>query len=290
MSNTHHLPIAQVNPNPNQPRKQFKKQSLLELAQSIKENGLVQPVIVEPTDDGNYMLVAGERRWRASQMAGMDTIEAIIRERSNHNGRELLVKSVIENVQREDMNPMDEAEAIFTLKTVHKMSVGDIAQKLGIVQKRVYDALDRLKLHKKVQDMIRNDQLSHDTRLVLALLKLPKQEMQVELAERAIKHKLKITTIVTLAAQWTAAVESKPLSKNKSKVPSLSLAMHTDEEKQPPKWNALMELGKVPAWPLVANAARATCAECELRDMANHATCGRCPLVIVLEKMLESAK
>lgn len=282
------LPIQNVFPNPKQPRTYFNPETLQELATSIKEHGLIEPIIVESVND-QYMIVAGERRWQASKLAGCTTIEAVIRERSNHNGREILLSAVIENVQREDMNPVDEAQAYFELSTTHNMSVQAISIKTGKNTKRVYDLLNVLKLEKEVQDMMRDDSLSHDSRLVNALLSIPKADMQIALAKKAVKENWTIKTSLKAIEKLAEVLGSKKKNEiRKGQNPALYITRRSDEEKKPAKWDALLQVGKVPAWPLVLQSAKTTCADCELRDMASRSTCGRCPLVVMLTGLLES--
>jgi len=299
MTTTQFLPIDKVHPNPKQPRKVFKKASLLELAQSIKEHGQIEPIIVEADKDG-WLLVAGERRWRAHQLAGKKTIEAVIRLKSNHNGREILLSGIIENIQREEMNAIDEALAYEQLNTVHHMSANKIAAKIGTNSKRIYDRLNLLKLDKRVQKLIRDEEFTCDSRVTLALINITNGNLQYELVQRAVKGGLKIKTILMAAARISEALGANPIGMRKNGIrkeqtPALVLARRPeknlkDEEHKPPKWDALKQIGKVPAWSLVVASAKKTCAECELRDMANESTCGRCPLVMVLESLMEGVK
>ncbi|HAR45425.1 MAG TPA: chromosome partitioning protein ParB, partial [Nitrospiraceae bacterium] len=178
------IPVKQVFPDPKQPRKTFKAETLRELGETIKKRGQRQPINVEPAD-GGYMIVEGERRWRACILAGIPTVDAIVRERSNHNGRENLLSQIIENVQREDMNPVDEALAYRELQTKHGMVVNEIAHEVGKNSSRVYKLLKILDLPVKVQELIRDDRLSHDERLVDALLSITDRKAQTGLAERA---------------------------------------------------------------------------------------------------------
>lgn len=284
------LPIKEIVPNSQQPRRVFVKESLVEMAQTIKEHGgVIQPIIVEKLDTG-YMLVDGERRLRASKLAGLHEIEAVVRERSNHNGRELLLSAIIANVQREDMNPIDEALAYHELNTVHNMTAPKISQKVGKNTKRIYDMLKLMKLEKPVQDLIRDGKLSHDTRLVDALLKMESSEMRVQLAKRAASQGLKIKTVVAAAQSLQQAVRAPGAGIRKHQTPALVLGNRKDdEEHEPPTWNALAQVGKLPAWSLVVRSAKQTCAKCELRDMANISTCGRCPAVVMIETLMQDA-
>src|SRR2546423_15721170 len=102
------LPVEEIAPNPDQPRRRFDEDGLAALAESLKERGVLQPVLVRPRDDGGYELIAGERRWRAARIAGLDTVPAIVRPRDAAASLEL---ALIENMAREDLNPVEEARA-----------------------------------------------------------------------------------------------------------------------------------------------------------------------------------
>ncbi len=124
------IPINKIRPNPRQPRTIFDADELQELAQSIRENGIIQPIVVEQDKDG-YTLVAGERRWRAAKIAGMKEIEAVVRPPSNHRGSQRLAHALIENVQRSAMGPVDEARAYQEL--VNELGTADaVAKKVGV--------------------------------------------------------------------------------------------------------------------------------------------------------------
>jgi hypothetical protein len=129
---------------------------------------------------------------------------------------------------------------------------------------------------------------------VTALLRIPSAEMQTALAERAASKKLKILTILRGAAELCEiAHQSKADRVSKTKTPALKLARGNDtidEERKPANWDSLLQLGKVPAWPLIVFSAQATCSTCELRDIASQSTCGRCPAVVMLEQLIAKAE
>ncbi len=294
----HPVPVSLIYRNPKQPRKTFKPESLQELADSIQEHGVIQPVIVEYAlcEQGTYMLVAGERRWRAAILAGQKTIPAIIRAASNHNGRERLIVGIVENVQRENMNPIEEAEAYRDLSAIYKMAPQEVARKTGKRVSWIYVCLQRLQLQPKVVQLMRSGALSADRRAVTALLSIQDPAAQIGLAERAVEHKMTIPTIVSYASRVNTALESKKIRKIKTaKSPAMNLARERtrgdfDDESQPPQWDALQQLGKVPPWGLVVSAANRTCEGCELRSMANKSVCGKCPAVDLLAQLVQCAE
>lgn len=122
------IPTGQLQANPHQPRKHFDEAALSELAASIKRHGIIQPLVVTPVKNGKHTIVAGERRWRASQQAGLETVPAIVRERQEH---EQLEVALIENVQRVDLSPLEQAASIEALRQQFSLSYDDIAQRLG---------------------------------------------------------------------------------------------------------------------------------------------------------------
>ena len=122
------IPVSQIEPNPEQPRLVFDEETLHELSASIREHGVLQPILVRPLDEGGYQLIAGERRWRASKEAGLATIPALVEEIDDDTALEI---SIIENLQREDLSPLDEAAMYDRMVREHGYSVRKLAQKLG---------------------------------------------------------------------------------------------------------------------------------------------------------------
>lgn len=148
---TREIPIQQIGPNPHQPRSRFSEESLQELASSIRETGVLQPVLVRRQDDGGFQLVAGERRLRAAQLAGMTAIPAIIRDVDD---REMLELALIENIQREDLNPVDEAKGYHALSTRLGMTHDEISQRVGKHRTAVTNSLRLLALPAEVLEMV----------------------------------------------------------------------------------------------------------------------------------------
>lgn len=180
------LPLAQIKPNRFQPRTDFDESSLEELAQSIKEKGIIQPIVVYPTDEGGYTIVAGERRWRAARIAGMKKVPVVIREVGGE--QELLELALVENLQRADLNPMEEAVAYQALKSDFLLSQEDISQRVGKARSTIANSLRLLNLSPEVQDLLRNGELSAGQ--ARPLLALSSQEKQVDLARRAVRDGL----------------------------------------------------------------------------------------------------
>ncbi len=281
------LPIEKIRVIRN-PRKRFNQASLDELAQSIRTRGLGQPVIVEPSEDGDgYELVSGERRLRATKQNGTQTIEAIIRGRSNHNGRERFLDAVIENDQREDMTAVELAQAYLFLQTEYGMSVRDISKEIGKNEATINNLLLLTKLDMEIQEMI-EDGLWKDPRFVRGLLNIANREARIKLAEHLYTHKVSLKgslMAVSNYSRMTGAASQK--ERIKTGTPAMVVAR---VEKKPPQWDMLRQLGKVPAWELVVHSANETCGICPLRNMASRGTCSDCGAVAMLRTMVEASR
>jgi ParB family chromosome partitioning protein len=145
------LPVARIRPGKYQPRTKMDQQALAELAASIRSQGLMQPLLVRPVDRDRYELVAGERRWRAAQMAGLDEVPALVREVPDEAA---LAMSLIENIQRENLNPMEEAAGIQRLVDEFKMTHEQAADAIGRSRSATTNLLRLLKLARPVQEML----------------------------------------------------------------------------------------------------------------------------------------
>jgi ParB family chromosome partitioning protein len=181
------LPIDSIDKNPYQTRYVFDEETLIEMRDSIKENGVVQPIVVRPSaEDGRYVLVLGERRLRASKMAGKDTIPAMIRKVSPQQAAEM---TVLENLVREDLNCLEQAEAFRVLSKEFHLTQAQIAERVGVSRESVSNYMRLLKLPRKVMDYMLEDRLSFsDARMLLAL----ENEAQIEqLADEVVTKHLK---------------------------------------------------------------------------------------------------
>lgn len=161
------LKINDISPNEGQPRKNFDDTSLQELAASISESGVIQPIIVQKKN-GGYRIVAGERRWRAARIAGLTVIPAIVRELSD---RETMVQALLENLQREDLNPIEEAYAMHNLLKTHKLTQEQLAKKLGKPRATIANTMRLVNLDDSLQEFIRHGDLSEGHAKVILGLK-----------------------------------------------------------------------------------------------------------------------
>ena len=149
--------ISQIKPNPTQPRKNFKENELAELATSIKNQGLIQPIVVRMLENEQYQIIAGERRWRASQLAGLHELECVVRE---FEDTEVLEAALIENIQREDLNVIEEANAYKGLIQLKNITNESLAKKVGKSSSHISNTLRLLDLDIKIQEMVISGDLS----------------------------------------------------------------------------------------------------------------------------------
>src|SRR6185369_14973038 len=180
------LPVTSLRPNRFQPRTEFDESSLEDLAESIRAQGVIQPLVVSPDADGLYTIVAGERRWRASRRAGLESVPVVVR--AVADDRELLELALVENLQRSDLNPLEEAEAYLALQEKFSLSQEEIAARVGKARTTVTNALRLLRLPEEVREMLRGGQLTAGQARPLLGLSTP--EEQVVLAERAVREGL----------------------------------------------------------------------------------------------------
>jgi ParB family transcriptional regulator, chromosome partitioning protein len=186
------LAIEAVERNPDQPRKRFDEAGLEELAASIREHGVVEPILVR-REGSKYRIVAGERRWRAAQRAGLREVPAILREASDREAFEL---ALVENLQRADLNAIEEAEAFEVLATDHGLTQEQIAARVGKERSTVANALRLLKLPPEVRDEVRTGQL--DMGHARALLGLDGADAIRKLAQRAVREQLSVRALEAL--------------------------------------------------------------------------------------------
>ena len=188
------LPIEEIIPNRDQPRKQFDDEALADLSASIAQHGVLQPLLVRPMPDGSYQLVAGERRWRASRMAGLTEVPVVVRDMNEQEAAEL---ALIENLQREDLNPMEEALGYQTLMETYGMTQEQAAQVVNKSRPAVANALRLLQLPQAVADMVATGALSAGhARTVLAF---EDEDARVAAAEAAVAKGLSVRELERMA-------------------------------------------------------------------------------------------
>lgn len=200
--------INEIKPNQNQPRKSFNEEKLEELAASIIENGLIQPVILRKADKG-YEIVAGERRWRACRKAGLKEIPCIIREFTDEQN---MLIAIIENMQREDLNPVEEAEGLNQMIVNFGMTQEQVSKSVGKSRPYITNALRLLKLPSEIREMLLANQLSAGH--AKAIAGISDTEKQIQLAEYAIKEGLSVREIEKIIKEENAP--KKKISRKKA--------------------------------------------------------------------------
>ena len=215
--------LSEIEPNRNQPRKIFDESAISSLADSIREHGLLQPILVRPLPLGNYQIVAGERRWRAARMLGLTEVPVIIRELSDIETAQI---ALIENIQREDLNPLEEAKAFQRLQDDFGMKQEDIAKKVGCSRSTVTNALRLLKLPEEIQAMlVRNEITSGHAK---ALLSFSDENAMLQAAYKAAQGLLNVRQIEKLAADSESKeLDDIPISKSVSYFGEIEHALHT---------------------------------------------------------------
>ncbi len=181
------LSLNEIEPNKDQPRKTFDEEALAELAESIAQHGIIQPLLVRPMPDGSYQLVAGERRWRAARRAGLTEVPVVIREMSDSEMMEL---ALIENLQREDLNPIEEAEGLQQLINTCGLTQETAAARVGRSRPAVANALRLLALPAPVLELTRDGKLSAGH--ARALLPLPDEKKMLEIADLILKKGISV--------------------------------------------------------------------------------------------------
>ena len=196
------LSLNEIEPNKDQPRKTFDEKALSELADSIAQHGVIQPLLVRPMPDGSYQLVAGERRWRAARRAGLSEVPVVIREMSDSEMMEL---ALIENLQREDLNPIEEAEGLQQLIHTYGLTQETAAARVGRSRPAIANALRLLSLPTPILELTRDGKISAGH--ARALLSLNDEEKMVEIADQILKKEISVREVERLAK--AAAKEKK---------------------------------------------------------------------------------
>lgn len=191
---TNTLPINEIIPNKDQPRKTFDEGALQELADSITQHGVLQPLLVRPLTTGGYQLVAGERRWRASRMAGLKEVPVVVKELTDVETMEI---AIIENLQREDLNPIEEAEGLQALIDKCGFTQEEVATSVGKSRPAIANALRLLKLPEEVRAMTRDGSISAGH--ARALLAFDNEVMIKEAADNIIRNNLTVRDVERLA-------------------------------------------------------------------------------------------
>ena len=216
------IPIEQIEPNRSQPRKNFDEDTLQELADSIRQFGVIQPLIVQKKED-YYAIIAGERRWRAARIAGLKKLPVIVKE---YTPREVMEISLIENIQREDLNPMEEAAAYKNLMDEFHLRQDEVAQRVSRSRAAVANSLRLLNLDQRVQDMVVAEMLT--TGHARALLAIPDPDLQYSTAQRVFDEKLSVREVEKLVRRLNEG--PKPARKQPVSETLLTVYANMEEE------------------------------------------------------------
>jgi ParB family transcriptional regulator, chromosome partitioning protein len=201
-----HVPLEQIHPNPRQPRRHFEHEATAGLADSIRSEGVIQPVVLRPRAEGGYELIAGERRWRAANEAGVKSLPAVIRAADD---RDTLLLGLVENVARESLSPIEEARAYAVLMDEFELSLGDLSQRVGRSKPAISNKLRLLDLPDDVLAMVERGELSEGH--ARAVLAVPDQLGRRKLARQIVAQGLSVRA-AERAARWSGA-RTKPRTK-----------------------------------------------------------------------------
>lgn len=192
------IDINKIKPNPNQPRKNFDQDALNELAASIKVHGIVQPIVLNQQPDGQYLIIAGERRWRAANICGLKTVPAVIK---NYTDKQIKEISIIENLQREDLNPIEAAKAIKELMDEYGLTQETVSDRIGKSRSNVANTLRLLSLYPDVMEMVEKGKISSGHARCLVVIEDPKE--QIRLAQMVISKNLSVRDLEKAVKAYT---------------------------------------------------------------------------------------
>jgi ParB family chromosome partitioning protein len=201
-----HIPVEQIHANPRQPRKRFEHEATTGLAESLRAQGVIQPVVLRPRLEGGYELIAGERRWRAAREAGLTSVPAVIREADD---RDTLLLGLVENVARENLSPVEEARGYALLIDEFELSLGDVSERVGRSKPAISNKLRLLDLSDDVLAMVERGELSEGH--ARAVLAVPDQVERRKLARKIVAQGMSVRA-AERAARWSGA-RTKPRRK-----------------------------------------------------------------------------
>lgn len=223
-SSTVMLRLDEIEPNREQPRKEFNEESLTELADSIAQHGVIQPLFVRPLMGGGYQIVAGERRWRASRRAGLSEVPAVIKELTDNEVMEI---ALIENLQREDLTPWEEALGYQTLIDTYGFTQEEVAKSMGKSRPAITNSLRLLQLPGSVVDFLKNGDISAGH--ARALLSLKDEKIMLQLAKKVVKEELSVRELELLVKAENEQKTEKEKKPSKPKIKyfqEVELALH----------------------------------------------------------------
>ena len=209
------LKVRDIEPNPDQPRKHFEKDKLQALSDSIKEHGLIQPIVVKPRKDGMFTIVAGERRWRAAKLAGLTEVPCV---EGDYTDKQVMELALVENLQREDLNPIEEAEGYRKLMDTFGLTQEEVSLRVGKSRSAVANSLRLNGLSAKIKSVVINGHISQGH--ARALLSIPSEDDRLAVVEKIIADELNVRQTEKLVAAILSRKEkpkAKPVDKNVEK-------------------------------------------------------------------------
>ena len=205
------IDISKIKPNPNQPRKIFDQDALNELAASIKLHGIVQPIVLNKQDNGEYLIIAGERRWRAANICGLKTVPAVIK---NYTEKQIKEISIIENLQREDLNPIEAARAIKQLMDEYGLTQESVSERIGKSRSNIANTLRLLTLYPDVIDLVESGKLSAGHARCLVVIEDKKE--QIRLAQAVVSKNLSVRDLEKAVKNITNPVKKVVIKQEQS--------------------------------------------------------------------------
>jgi ParB family chromosome partitioning protein len=199
-----HVPVEMIHANPRQPRRRFEQEATSGLAESVRAQGLIQPVVVRPRDEGGFELIAGERRWRAAREAGLPSVPAVVRDADD---RDALLLGLVENVAREQLSPVEEARAYAVLVDEFDLSLGEVADQVGKAKPTISNRLRLLELPDDVLGMLERGELSEGH--ARAVLAVPDHDDRRRLARQIVRTGMSVRN-AERAARWAGARRNQP--------------------------------------------------------------------------------
>ena len=293
------IDITHIERNPKQPRQWFNNDELNNLAASIREHGIIQPLIVTPANaNGTHTLIAGERRLIAAGRAERETVPAIIREVTCE--QDYLILALVENVDRSEMTPVEEGDGYLALRA-QGISNAEIARKVGVTDARVGNCINCASLPEKTRTLIHKGQLFISNQFISRLRDIaeisPKacDELAQQIADTQPALKAANKTATTVLNQLSALKQEKKPAKRKKNIfdtASKLSELDIDESQQPStsKWDVLKEAGLLPPWTMVTEAALTICAGCDLYGFASHPICSACTAARMLAQLAKKSE
>ena len=290
---------SNIERNPKQPRQWFDNEDLEQLTSSVREYGIIQPLIVTPSSKPDvFMLIAGERRLIAARRANLGTVPVIVRDVTNE--QEMLILALVENVDRSEMTPVEEGDGYLALR-VEGMSNAEIARKVGVNDSRVGNCINCASLPAKTRALINqgklfiSNQFISRLRDIAAISSKACDQLAQQIADKQPTLKVANKTATTVLNQLSALKqEKKPAKRKKNIFDAASKISELDiDEAEPPspnKWNVLMEAGELPPWQMVADAALNICVGCDLYGFASHPICSACTAARMLAQLAKKAE